>query len=53
MSLLGASLRWQGREEEAIRLLVEGLELIRAHLGPNASEARRAEALLVSVPGRQ
>ena len=51
-TLLGATLRWQGREEEAMGLMVEGVATIRAHLGPDAPETRRAEVLLASAPER-
>jgi len=49
-SLLGASLRAQGRPDEARALLEEGAATIRAHLGPTARETRRADARLTTSP---
>ncbi|NIN71961.1 MAG: tetratricopeptide repeat protein [Gemmatimonadetes bacterium] len=43
-SLRGAALMAQGRRSEAETLLSEGLRVIRAHVGPSAPQARRAEA---------
>jgi serine/threonine protein kinase len=43
-SLIGAAVRAQGREEEAVRLLNDGLRIIRDHVGANTPATRRAEA---------
>ncbi len=49
-SLLGAALRAQDRQDEGSALLEEGAATIRAHLGPNTRETRRAEARLTPEP---